>query len=297
MKRENISKAFKQEKKFLIFLVPALAIYIVFSIYPLFSSFYYSLTDWDGYSKNINFIGLANFRYMFKDASFYMALKHTIIFVIMDVVLQNLIGLLLALLLESQIRGKNIFRGLFFIPVVLPSIVVSYIWTYIYSYHNGVLNAFLGKFNIPSVDFIGNAEIAIYFVVLTGIWQWMSYRMVIYVSGIQNIPAELFEAAEIDGASRWQKVKKITFPLLMPAFKINLILCIIGALKQFDIVYTMTNGGPGNATEVIATKIFHEAFSYSDYGYGCAIGVFLFAVIMIVTIVINHCFSAKEHSC
>lgn len=231
---------------------------------------------------------------MFRDSSFIKALLNTFRFVLMDVVLQNVLGLSIALMLESKIRGRNVMRALFFVPVVLPSIVVSYMWTYVYAYDGGVLNIFLEKLNFLPVDFIGDSSIAIYFVILTGIWQWMSYRMVIYVSGLQSIPSDIYEAAEIDGAGAFQRLKSITLPMLMPAFKINMILCIIGALKQFDIVYTMTKGGPGYATEVIATKIFREAFDYSDYGYGCAVGVVLFFIIMIITIFVNRFFDKRE---
>ncbi len=294
-RKRQINKSFwRRESSYLLFLLPALLVYVVFSIYPMFSSFFYSLTNWDGFSANVRVIGFGNYIYMFKDPGFRKALSNTFLFVLMDVVLQNVLGLGTALLLETKLRGRNIMRGLFFVPVVLPSIVVSYIWTYIYGYNKGVLNLFLEKLHMGSVDFIGDSGIAIYFVILTGIWQWMSYRMVIYVSGLQSIPSDIYEAAEIDGARPFQKLKKITLPLLAPAFKINMILCMIGALKQFDLVYTMTQGGPGYATEVIATKIFREAFDYSDYGYGCAIGVVLFLMIMLITVVTNWFFDKRE---
>lgn len=287
-------RSFRRERSYLMFILPALLVYLVFSIYPMFSSFYYSMTNWDGYSSNIKFISLANYKYMLQDTSFHKALCNTFLFVIMDVILQNVLGLINALILEAKIRGKNVLRAMFFVPVVLPAIVVSYMWTYIYGYNGGVLNLFLEWLHVPKVDFIGDSHIAIYFVILTGIWQWMSYRMVIYISSLQNIPVDVYEAADMDGASGFTRLRKITLPLLAPAFKINMILCTIGALKQFDVVFTMTNGGPGNATEVIATKIFHEAFSYSDYGYGCAIGVVLFFFIMIVTVLINGFFDKRE---
>lgn len=283
-----------KERHYLVFIAPALVVYLIFSIYPMFSSFYYSLTDWDGYSVNVKFIGLKNFAYLFKDDSFKMTLRNTLIFVVMDVVIQNIFGLLNAMILESRIYGRNVMRALFFIPVVLPAVVVSYLWTYIYGYNDGILNEFFAMLHVSRVDFIGDKNIAIFFVILTEIWQWTSYRMVIYISGLQNISKDIYEAAAVDGAKGFTLFRNITVPMLAPAFKINMILCTIGALKQFDAVFTMTNGGPGNSTEVIATKIFHEAFSYSDYGYGCAIGVVLFFFILIVTLVINTSFNKRE---
>lgn len=284
----------KQELHYMMLLVPALVMYSMFSIYPMLSAFRYSLTNWDGYSTSMKYIGLANFEYMLKDGAFKTAIRNTMLFVVIDVVLQNVLGLLSALLLESRIYGKNVLRGLFFVPVVLPAIVVSYLWTYIYGYNGGILNVILERLSLHKIDFIGDMKIAIYFVILAGVWQWVSYRTVIYISGIQGIPAELYEAASLDGAGRWQRLRYITIPMLRPALKINVVLCTIGALKQFDIVFTMTNGGPGNSTEVIATKIFSEAFTRSDYGYGCAIGVVLFFVILIFTLVLNKFFDSKE---
>lgn len=284
----------KREMPYLWFLLPALVMYTVFSILPTFSAFKYSFTNWNGFSPTADFIWFSNFKYMLQDSGFKTAIRNTFIFLVMDVVLQNLLGLGAALLLESNIRTKNTLRGLFFVPVVLPAIVVSFLWTYIYGYNGGVLNVWLENLGWAKIDFIGNAKIAIYFVILAGVWQWVTYRTVIYVSGIQGIPTELYESASLDGAGKWDRLKNITIPLLRPAFKINIVLCTIGALKQFDVVFTMTNGGPGDSTQVIATKIFKEAFSFSDYGYGCAIGVVLFFVIMIATLALNKYFDSKE---
>ena len=203
-------------------------------------------------------------------------------------------SLLTALMLESRIRSRNTLRGLFFIPVVLSGLVVSYLWTYIYGYNGGVLNIFLEKLNMSKIDFIGDGKIAIYYVVLAGIWQWVMYRTVIYISGLQSIPAEMLEAASLDGANRWQRFRHVTVPLLQPAFKINVMLCTIDALKQFDLVYILTKGGPGTATHVFSTKMYEEAFRHSDFGYGCAIGVVLFLFILVITLIINKLFDNKE---
>lgn len=287
-------KKIKQEKKYLLFLLPATVIYMIFLVLPMISSFGYSLTDWDGLSVNINFIGLANFKYMLSDDGFRIAIRNTLIFVLMDVVIQNVMGLALALLLESLRRTKNLLRGLFFIPVVMPPIVVSFVWSYLYSYNNGLFNNILESLGFGKIDFIGDPACAIYFVILSGIWQWFTYRMIIYVSGLQSIPQDVIDAAKIDGAGKVKAFFKITLPLLLPAISINVTLCTIGALKQFDIVFTMTNGGPGYSTEVVTTKIYREAFTNMDMGYGAAIGVVLFLVILVITIGLNQLFKRKE---
>ena len=212
----------------------------------------------------------------------------------MDVVIQNVMGLLLALLLESIRKTRNVLRGLFFVPVVMPPIVVSYVWSYLYSYNNGLFNNILTVLGIEKVDFIGDPACAIYFVIISGIWQWFTYRMIIYVSGLQSIPQDVIDAARIDGAGRIQTFFKVTLPLLLPAISINVTLCTIGALKQFDVVFTMTNGGPGYSTEVVTTKIYREAFTNMDMGYGAATGVVLFLVILTITIALNSIFKRKE---
>lgn len=284
----------KKEKMYLLFMLPALVMYTIFLIYPMITSFYYSLTDWDGLSREINFIGFENFKYMLKDDGFIIAIKNTLIFVAMDVIIQNVMGLGFALLLQAKIRSRNLLRALFFIPVIMAPIVVSFIWTYIYNYENGVLNLIGQSLGFLKMDFIGNPQYAIYFVVISGIWQWFTYRMIIYVSGLQGISKDLYESANIDGAGKISTFFKITLPMLMPSISINVMLCTIGALKQFDIVFTMTNGGPGYATEVISTKIYREAFTNMSMGYGTAIGVVLFLVILLITMVQNKLFSSKE---
>lgn len=284
----------KREYPYVVLLIPAFIMYAVFCVYPTVSSLRFSLTNWNGYSPDMDFIALGNFEYMLQDASFGTAIRNTFIFVFMDVIIQNVLGLATALLLESRIRSRNVLRGLFFIPVVLSGLVVSYLWTYIYGYNGGVLNVFLERLGMAKIDFIGDGKIAIYFVVVAGIWQWVMYRTVIYISGLQSIPAEMLEAASLDGATRWQRFRYVTIPLLQPAFKINVLLCTINALKQFDIVYIMTKGGPGTSTHVFATKMYAEAFTHSDFGYGCAIGVVLFLFILVITLIINKLFDDKE---
>ncbi|MBU9728626.1 carbohydrate ABC transporter permease [Diplocloster modestus] len=284
----------KKERPYMLFLVPAVLVYSVFLILPMLLSFYYALTDWDGLAVDMNFIGLRNFTYMFQDEGFRIAIRNTLIFVVMDIVIQNLLGLAFALLLECKIKTKNLLRAFYFIPVIMAPIVVSFIWTYLYRYDGGLFNTLLGFLGIGSVDYIGNPQYAIYFVILSEIWQWFSYRMIIYVAGLKNIPGELYEAAHMDGAGKIKSFFHVTVPMLIPSISINVMLCTIGALKQFDIVFTMTQGGPGYATEVITTKIYREAFSNMDMGYGTAIGVVLFAFILVVTILQNRFFNSRE---
>jgi len=284
----------KEDKRFIPFIIPALFFYIIFLVYPVLSSFYYSLTNWSGISNHYRFLGIKNFVDMITDRSFVISIKNTLIFVVMDVVLMNIFGLGMALLLNMKMKTKNLLRTTFFLPVVIAPIVISFIWTYVYNYDIGILNVLLTKMGLQKIDWIGNPKIAIYFVILTGIWQWYSYRMIIYLTGLHTIPEELYEASLIDGAGGYNRFWYITLPMLMPAFTINIILCTIGALKQFDIVFVMTGGGPGYSTEVITTKIYREAFTNSQMGYAMAIGVVLFFAVLAVTIAQYKFFSKRE---
>lgn len=294
-KRENKFKQIQRETPYFCFLLPALVLYLIFSIYPMLSAVYYSMTNWNGIAVDVKFVGLKNFRYLFQDEKFGIALKNTFTFVIMDVVLQNFFGLITALLiLKCGKRVGSVTRTLFFVPAILPGVVVAYMWTYIYGYNGGVINEILQALGKNRIDFLGDGKVGLYYVILAGIWQWMSYRMIIYTAGLQNIPSEIYEAAALDGASGFTRFRTITLPLLTPVFKTNTIMCTIGALKQFDLVYSMTSGGPAGATEVIGTKIYREAFVNLDYGYGCAIGMVLFVFIMFVTIGINKVFEKRE---
>ena len=274
----------REDTRFLPLLIPALLFYGVFLVYPMMSTFFYCLTNYSGLSNNISFVGLKNFATLVRDGGFRIAISNTLIFVVMDIVIQNALGLTAALILDMNLKTTNMLRTVFFVPVVIAPIVISFIWTYIYNYDVGIANLILSRVGLPRIDFIGNPGSAIYFVILSGIWQWFSYRMVIYLAGLQTIPRELYEAAVTDGANSLYRFFHITIPMLVPAFTINIILCTIGALKQFDLVFMMTGGGPGYSTEVMTTKIYREAFTQQNMGYATAIGLFLFLAILLVTV-------------
>lgn len=268
------------------FLIPALLIYIIFLLYPIVSSFYYSLTDWNGIDPVIRFIGFKNFRSIIHDEQLIAALSNTFILVVVGLVISNGIALAMALALYSKkIFGRNILRTLFFIPIVMSSVVIAFVWSYLYNYNDGAINLLLEQIGLGALiyDWIGSFTTAIYAVAVVGIWQGFATLMIIYIAGLQAIPPEVVEAGSIDGAVGWNRYRHIIFPLLAPVFTINIVLTTIGSLKSFDTVFIMTQGGPGYATEVIATKIYYEAFRASNLGYGVSIGLILFFLILAVT--------------
>jgi raffinose/stachyose/melibiose transport system permease protein len=271
------------EKLFwILFLAPAIFIVFIFFILPVIGGFIFSFTDWNGLSKQVNFIELKNFITLFtNDEKFYWALVHTLIFSLFITVFQNIFGLMLALFLDKKFKGRNFFRAVFYMPAVLSQLAVGYSWSFILHPTMGALNILLKNIGlgILAVDWLGDAKRALFTIIFVAIWQFAGYSMVIYIAGLQNIPVELTEAGEVDGVGKWQKFIYITFPLLAPAVTINVLITMISTLKSFDLIYVMTKGGPGYATEVISTLIYREAFTDNNFGYGSAISVALFILI------------------
>lgn len=276
-----------QHVVYAMFLAPALIIYITFLIGPVLSSFYYSLTDWNGFTQTISFIGLDNFRKMLDDAILGKALRNTFQFTFWVVVVQNVLAVPLAVFLDLGIRSKNGLKAIFFAPAVLSPLVVGYTWMNIYEPANGLLNATLRALGLEHLQqtWLGDPKYALYSIVVMVVWQFTGYSMVIYLANLQTIPGDLYEAASMDGAGAFRKFWSVTFPLLAPSVTINMILSTIGTLKAFDIVYVTTKGGPYYATETLSTLLFSTAFSKNQFGYGTSIGVLMFVIVFIITLI------------
>jgi raffinose/stachyose/melibiose transport system permease protein len=278
-------KSIKKYKWFL-FVVPALIFYLCFTIIPALSSVYYSLTNWDG-GLNMRFIGFANFVEMFHDSAIWTSFGNTILYSVCITIAQNSLGLALALLMVKKIRGVNILRAAFFLPAIFSSLLIGFVWGYILEPNSGTLNTILQTLHLESFQraWLGDIFWAKFMIILVTVWQFAGYAMVIYIAGLQAIPEELYEAADIDGASRFKRFINISFPLLASSFTINIILCTIGGLKSFDSVYALTGGGPGYATETMATMIYHLGFggNGSRWGYGTAMSIVMFIFILILT--------------
>jgi raffinose/stachyose/melibiose transport system permease protein len=281
-----------------IFVLPALLIFIFVILVPVVSGLYYSFTNWSGMTRVIKWIGLDNYRRLFNDRVFYVAIKNTIFLTIVVVCFQNIFGLLLAVLLNNNIiPGRNIFRAIFFIPSLLSIIVIGYTWLYILNVHVGIFGMALNALKAPNVvrfDVFLNPIPALLTVAGTMVWQFSGYNMVIYLSGLQNISLEIYESAGIDGAGVFRKFFGITLPLIMPSVTINVFLNTIGCLKIFEQVYVMTKGGPGSTTETIGTFLYNSAFSSSQMGYGSAIAAILFLGILAISLSLVSFLRSKE---
>lgn len=261
------------------FVLGALILYLVFSIIPGITGILYSFTDWSGYTTQINFVGLDNFKTIFSASENYLLfIKNTFVFTIFTIILKTVFGLALALILTEGVkRFAYFYRMLIYLPVVLPALAVALIFRSILNPATGLLNTFLRGIGLGLVaqKWLVDPHIALYSVIGVDTWQGVGYIMVILIAGLQSIPREYYEAAEVDGAGLWARLFGITLPLMMPAIIIVTVLNLLYALRVFDIVYALTNGGPGYTTDVIYTAVF-KAFSQGQWGLGTAFSSLLF---------------------
>lgn len=276
------------------FLLPACMIFGVFFLLPTVLGFYFSFTDWDIDRSDIHFIGLDNFKYLFSRDIFMTALKNTILFGVVTGIFKNIIGLLLALGVNRDLKTKKYLRTLFYIPGVLSMIVVGIMFNSIFAM-NGMLNNFLGSIGLENLtlDWLGNKKTAMSCIMFLEIWKWSGFHMIIYLAGLQTIPKELIEASTVDGASKLKRFLYITLPLLMSSITINIVISLIGGFKVFEQVYVLTNGGPGNHTQVLNTLVF-QSFSQGFYGRGSAMGLLLFIFIAVISVIVNKFLRSKE---
>lgn len=269
-------------------LIPTLLIYTTFSIVPIGISFYYSFMSWNGFS-DVEFIGLANYIELFQDKYFWNSLKNNLYVILASVVGQLGIALFIALLLNRKIKGAQIFRTIGFLPVVLSSVVVALTWSLIYNSETGLLNEVLRLIHLDGLtqNWLGDRKLAMLSVCITIIWQFIGLYLIIFLASLQNIPREILEAADIDGASEWQKTWSIIIPMMKETIFAALILAISGSLKTFDQILVMTGGGPAQSTEVAAIYMYNEAFDSLRYGYGNAVAIFIFIFGLLLIYIVN----------
>lgn len=267
------------------FVLGALILYVVFSIIPGVTGIFYSFTDWSSYTTKIHFVGLENFKTIFSASENYLLfIKNTFIFTLVTIVAKTVIGLALALILTEGVkRFAYFYRMLIYLPVVLPVLAVALIFRSILNPSTGLLNTALNAVGLGlfAQKWLVNPHIALYSVIGVDTWQGVGYIMVILIAGLQSVPREYYEAAEVDGAGFWAKLFWVTLPMMMPAILIVTVLNLLYALKVFDIVYVLTNGGPGYATDVIYTAVF-QAFSQGQWGLGTAFSSLLFVFMSVL---------------
>ena len=270
------------------FALPAIVVYLVVVIYPSLAGAVYAFTDWSGIGGAPNWVGLDNFKRLFTDDQSFGALRNTVLLTIFIVIVQNAVGLALALGVHAQIKSRYALRAIFFAPAVIAPVVIAFLWKYLLnpSPDSGI-NALLGFVGLGFLqqDWLGNPSLALWSVGFTVVGQYAGYSMVIFLAGLQGVPRELEEAAALDGAGRWTRFRHVVLPLIAPAVTINLMLSTIGGLKLFDQVFAITQGGPGYSTETLSTLIYKQAFVFGSYGYSTAVALVLAILVAAVSLV------------
>lgn len=260
----------------LLYLVPALTFYVFVLVLPSLRGARYAFTDWDGLAPTFEFVGFSNFVEVVTSPGSRRAIFVTLIIAFTYMVAVNLLGLLLALGVDTRIKTRNFLRVLLFAPAVMTPVVTAHLWKYILA-PTGPLNSVLGALGLESLQqsWLGSPGWALFSIVLVMVWQFAGYHMVIFLAGLQAIPDELVEAAEVDGAGPFQRLRHVKLPLLAPATTINLVLSMIGALKVFDQIWVITGGGPGGATHNLSTLLYRDAFQYGRFGTSIAMALIL----------------------
>jgi ABC-type sugar transport system permease subunit len=270
----------------LIYVLPALLLFLVFSLFPIIRTIQYSFSNANGVNLNFDYIGLDNYIDALTDTQWWQAVGNGILFAILSLIFMNTIALLLSVAVNSDLRGSKFYRVVFYIPPILSGIVVGYVWKWIYE-PSGILNTFLEKVGLSEYThvWIGSSDTALYAVAVTAMWQGVGGSFILFLAGLQGIPKDLYDAAEVDGANRFQKLRYITIPSLRRVYTLVNILTILGALGIFNQVYSMTMGGPGYATEVPALRIYREAFTNSDFGMASAFSIIFGVMLFILSMV------------
>jgi len=268
-----------------LWVAPAVILFLIFTVAPTVVGLALSFVTWDGITA-IQPAGLQNFVDAFHDGAFWQAVLHNVVYAVGTVVGKIVLALALALILNASVPARGFFRTALFMPVVLSFVIVGLIWGFVYDFNFGLINGFLGLVGLQGLqqDWLGSGATALAALIVVDIWKWFGFHMVIFLAGLQGIPTELYEAARIDGANKWQSFWGITLPLLKPVMAVNVLTATLGGFGVFDLVYIMTTGGPFNSTNVAALDIYTQAFQYNHFGYASALSFILFALIAVVSL-------------
>jgi putative chitobiose transport system permease protein len=267
-----------------LFLLPAIAFLSLTSFLPIFQAIYLSFTNYD-FIGNPNFIGWENYTKLWSDRTFWKVMNNTLIYLIFVVPSLVILSLVLAILVNQKLRSIKFFRAVYYFPVIVSVVVAGIAWKWVYA-ENGILNYFLSiiSWQPVKIPWLTNPQTAIFAIMAVVVWRGIGYYMVIYLAGLQAIPADLYEAAAIDGSDGWQKHFDITIPLMQPYIILVSIISSISAMKIFEEVYIMSQGGPANSTKTVVYYLYDKGFTSLEMGYASAIGVFLFLIIFVISI-------------
>lgn len=270
-----------------VFLAPVLIIMVIYIIYPIFATFDISLYKWNGISAKKVFIGLDNWKDLIADKNFWYAFKNNIIIMILSILIQIPLGVALATFLDAFGRKVNAFKVIWFLPLLMSSVAIGFLFSYALATSGGIITTISQWLGGGKVDLLGRAPHALYTVIGVIAWQYTPFYMVYFIAGYSNIGTEIYEATIIDGATRGQYFRYVALPLLKPVIKTACILSLIGSLKYFDLIYVMTGGGPGTATELMATYMYKMSFQHFKMGYGSTAAAAMFILVTSIALIIQ----------
>lgn len=274
--------------------LPALLLFIIFVVYPFITGIGISFTNWNGFSQARRFIFLENYIAIFQDGNFYTALINTLIYGVGSTFFQQILGLSYAILLNNKFRGRMVARTLIYMPVLVAAVIMGYMWYFLFQWDGGALNDIVMLFGGEPINWLNNGKLAVALMVGVNSLQFVGVSMVIYLAGLQGIPKMYYEAADIDGANKWEQFKNITVPMLAPAITTSVTLNLIGGLKLFDVIEALTEGGPGYSSHSLSTFINEMYFGNQSAGYAAGIGLILFLFILVISVSLQKYFKGKE---
>jgi raffinose/stachyose/melibiose transport system permease protein len=277
----------KSEIQGLLFIAPAVMLFVVFVLYAALYTIYAGFFQWDGINDKV-FVGVQNYIEMFTtDHAFFLSLRNSLYWTIFTIFPQMFLGFILAYLLNSRIPGGALFRAIFYVPAIVSPVVVGTVWQRIYNPFGGFLSdlGFAVHWRFLQQPFLTDFHTAIFAVIVVNVWQWTGFSMVLYLAGLQGVPSEIIEAAQLEGAHRWLIARKIVWPMLRHVHLTLILLGVIGTLQTFPLIYTLTHGGPNHATEMLPNWIFQEAFRLQSMGYASALSVVLLVLCLGLSVV------------
>jgi raffinose/stachyose/melibiose transport system permease protein len=274
--------------------LPTLMLLLVFIIYPLFNGVKISLTDWDGFSQDSSWIGMGNYKRMFQEADILTVIKNTFIYGVGSTIFQNIIGLLYAIILNFKMRTAGLAKTIVYMPVIISPLIMGYIWYFFFQYNGGAINDFIHLFSSETYNLLANSQLNVWIITFVNTYQYLGVSMVIYLAGLQTIPKDYYEAADIDGASSVSKFKNVTLPLLSPSMTISIVLNLIGGFKLYDVIVSLTNSGPGVASASLSTLMYKLYFTRQDAGFASALGILMFALISVICLTVLYYLRRRE---
>lgn len=279
-----------------VFLAPVIIVLIIFIAYPIIDSFNISLYKWNGITADRAFNGLNNWKELIRDRNFWLAFKNNVIIMILSIVIQLPIGLSLATFLDFGGKKLNIFKSVWFLPYLMSSVAIGFLFRYALATNGGIVSTISAWFGGGNIDLLGDPNKALFTVIAVICWQFTPFYMVYFMAAYTNISYDIYEASLIDGATRGQYFWKIALPLLTPSIKSAAILSMVGSLKYFDLIYVMTGGGPGTATELMATYMYKQSFKTFNMGYGSTVACGMFILISCIALITMRLINGKKEA-